>query len=54
MKEDEITFDGPNGAPRRVQDAEGVEHVVGGGQVVMDHGKHTGAFPGRVLRAGRE
>ena len=28
-------------------------HVVVGGQVVLDHGEHTGAFPGRVLRAGR-
>ena len=23
------------------------------GEVVLDHGKHSGAFPGRVLRAGR-
>ncbi|MGH7389270.1 MAG: N-acyl-D-amino-acid deacylase family protein [Candidatus Rokuibacteriota bacterium] len=51
--EDEITHDGPNGTPRRVQGAQGVDHVVVGGQVVLDHGKHTGALPGRVLRAGR-
>jgi len=51
VKEDEITRDGPNGTPRRVQAAEGVEHVIVGGEVVFDHGKHTGAFPGRVLRA---
>jgi N-acyl-D-aspartate/D-glutamate deacylase len=36
-----------------VQGADGVSHVVVGGQVVLEHGKHTGAFPGRVLRAGR-
>jgi len=24
-----------------------------GGQLVFDHGRHTGAFPGRVLRSGR-
>jgi N-acyl-D-amino-acid deacylase len=53
VKEDEITRDGPNGTPRRVQAAEGVEHVIVGGEVVFDHGKHTGAFPGRVLRAPR-
>src|SRR3989442_1104355 len=53
VKEDEISYDGPNGAPRRVQGAEGVEYVIVGGQVVLDHGKHTGALPGRVLRAGR-
>jgi N-acyl-D-aspartate/D-glutamate deacylase len=53
IKEDEVTHDGPSGTPRRVQGAEGVSHVVVGGQVVLEHGKHTGAFPGRVLRAGR-
>ncbi len=51
VKEDEITRDGPNGSPRRVQRAEGVEHVIVGGEPVFDHGQHTGAFPGRVLRA---
>ena len=53
VKEDEITRDGPNGSPRRVQGAEGVHHVIVGGEPVFDHGKHTGAFPGRVLRAPR-
>jgi N-acyl-D-aspartate/D-glutamate deacylase len=53
VKEDEITHDGPNGAPRRVQGADGVAYVIVGGQVVLDHGQHTGALPGRVLRAGR-
>ncbi len=53
VREDEISHDGPNGAPRRVQGAEGVAYVVVGGEVVLDHGKHTGALPGRVLRAGR-
>jgi N-acyl-D-aspartate/D-glutamate deacylase len=53
VKEDEITRDGPNGSPRRVQRAEGVEHVIVAGEPVFDHGQHTGAFPGRVLRAPR-
>src|SRR5215510_145266 len=53
VKEDEITRDGPNGSPRRVQRAEGVEHVIVGGEPVFDRGQHTGAFPGRVLRAGQ-
>jgi N-acyl-D-amino-acid deacylase len=53
IKEDEVTQDGPSGTPRRVQGADGVHHVIVGGQVVLEHGKHTGAFPGRVLRAGR-
>jgi len=51
--EDEVSSDGPNGASRRLQRAEGVHHVIVGGQAVLDHGKHTGALPGRVLRAGR-
>jgi N-acyl-D-aspartate/D-glutamate deacylase len=51
VREDEITHDGPNGSPRRVQGANGVDYVVVGGQVVLDHGRHTGALPGRVLRA---
>ena len=53
IKEDEVTLDGPSGTPRRVQGADGVSHVVVGGQVVLEHGKHTGALPGRVIRAGR-
>jgi N-acyl-D-amino-acid deacylase len=51
VKEDEITHDGPNGTPRRVQGATGVDYVVNHGQVVLDHGRHTGAFPGRILRS---
>jgi N-acyl-D-aspartate/D-glutamate deacylase len=51
VKEDEITRDGPNGSPRRVQGATGVDYVVVGGQLVLDHGTHTGALPGRVIRA---
>ncbi len=53
VKEDESSDDGPAGAPRRVQGAEGVHYVIVGGQVVLDHGQPTGALPGRVLRAGR-
>jgi N-acyl-D-amino-acid deacylase len=53
VKEDEITRDGPDGSPRRVQRAEGVAHVIVGGEPVLDHGQPTGALPGRVLRASR-
>lgn len=53
VKDDEVSCDGPAGSPRRVQGAEGVHHVIVGGEVVLDHGKHTGALPGRVLRAAR-
>jgi len=53
VQEDEITHDGPSGSPRRVQRAQGVEHVIVGGEPVFQHGQHTGALPGRVLRAPR-
>ena len=53
VKEDEVSRDGPSGSPRRVQGAEGMHHVVVNGQVVLDHAQHSGAFPGRVLRAPR-
>jgi len=53
VQEDEITCDGPSGSPRRVQRAQGVEHVIVGGEPVFQHGQHTGALPGRVLRAPR-
>jgi N-acyl-D-aspartate/D-glutamate deacylase len=53
VKDDEVSRDGPGGTPRRVQGAEGVHHVIVNGEVVLDHGRHSGAFPGRVLRAGR-
>ena len=52
-KEDGVWHDGPAGEPRRVQRAEGVEYVIVGDKVVLGHGRHTGALPGRVLRAGR-
>jgi N-acyl-D-aspartate/D-glutamate deacylase len=51
IREDEVAHDGPNGTPRRVQGVDGVEAVIVGGELVLEHGKHTGAFPGRVLRA---
>jgi N-acyl-D-aspartate/D-glutamate deacylase len=53
VKDDEVSRDGPGGTPRRVQGAEGVHHVIVNGELVLDQGHHSGAFPGRVLRAGR-
>jgi N-acyl-D-aspartate/D-glutamate deacylase len=32
------------------QYSDGIEYVVVNGQVVLEHGKHTGARPGRALR----
>lgn len=46
-----IWHDGPDGTPRRVHGAEGIHHVIVNGQVVLNHGQHTGALSGRVLRS---
>lgn len=43
----------PGGASRRKQLAAGVEWTIANGEVLIEHGEHTGALPGRFLRAGR-
>ncbi len=43
---DRATFDDPH------QLAAGVPHVLVAGELVVHHGEHTGALPGRVLRRG--
>jgi N-acyl-D-aspartate/D-glutamate deacylase len=40
----------PTGAAALVQDATGYVATVVNGRVLMREGKHTGAFPGVVLR----
>ena len=40
----------PGGASRRKQLAAGMHSVIVNGQVLIDHGEHTGAYPGRVAR----
>jgi N-acyl-D-aspartate/D-glutamate deacylase len=46
-------MDLPGGGRRLIVPANGVEYTVVNGEVLYDHQKHTGAFPGRVLRSGR-
>ncbi|MEI2654332.1 MAG: amidohydrolase family protein [Microthrixaceae bacterium] len=46
----EIAHDFPGGSPRFVQRAEGIDHTVVNGQHFLDHGEHTGALAGRLLR----
>ena len=53
VRDDEIAHDGPSGSPRRVQGADGVEHVVVNGQVARENGTLQPGRYGRVLRAGR-
>jgi len=44
--------DMPAGSGRFVTDATGYEAVVVNGEVLLDHGKWTGATPGHILRGG--
>ncbi|MBM2803798.1 MAG: Amidohydro 3 protein [Deltaproteobacteria bacterium] len=41
----------PGGAKRRKQLAQGIEWTVVNGQVLMEKGKHTGVYPGKVARS---
>ncbi len=47
----EIVHDFPGGAPRFVQRARGIEHTIVNGVPFMEHGEHTGALSGRLLRS---
>lgn len=46
----EFVHDLPGGAGRFVQGARGYDATVVNGEVFMEHGEHTGALAGRVLR----
>ncbi len=43
-------YDFPHGAGRYVQGATGYDYTLVNGQVFMDHGEHTGAFAGSMLK----
>jgi N-acyl-D-aspartate/D-glutamate deacylase len=42
----------PGGGRRLVMPAEGIEYTVVNGEVLYEHGRHSGAMPGQVLRSG--
>jgi len=46
-----LVHDLPAGGGRLYARAEGVSQVIVNGTVLYDHGRHTGAYPGRVLRS---
>ncbi len=48
----EYVNDFPNGAGRYVQRSSGYDYTLVNGEVFMDHGEHTGALAGRLLRSG--
>jgi N-acyl-D-aspartate/D-glutamate deacylase len=47
--EPEMVNDLPAGEPRLIQKAEGINMTVVNGEVLIESGEHSGAYPGRVL-----
>ena len=47
----EVAHDLPAGAKRLKQTADGIKHTVVNGEVLLTDNEHTGATPGRLLRA---
>jgi N-acyl-D-aspartate/D-glutamate deacylase len=48
----EIRHDLPGGSWRLYGEADGIDHVLVNGTEIVDHGRLTGARPGRVMRSG--
>jgi len=46
-----MVHDLPAGGGRLVTRAEGISHVLVNGTTLFEHGRHTGVFPGQVLRS---
>ncbi len=51
LPQPEFVHDLPNGAGRYIQGASGYDYTIVNGEVFMDHGAHTGALAGRVVRS---
>jgi N-acyl-D-aspartate/D-glutamate deacylase len=50
----ETRFDLPGGAGRLYGEADGIAHVIVNGVPIVEGGKFTGEFPGRIVRSGRD
>jgi N-acyl-D-amino-acid deacylase len=48
-----VERDLPSGAARLAQRATGYLATIVGGEVLLEHGEHTGALPGALLRRAR-
>jgi N-acyl-D-aspartate/D-glutamate deacylase len=53
VQKPELVHDMPAGGRRFVQKVDGYEATIVGGTPLFERGEHTGAMPGRLLRAGR-
>ncbi len=54
VRKPELVHDMPAGGRRFVQRVEGYEATLVAGKSIFERGEHTGAMPGRLVRAGRE
>ena len=54
VRKPELVHDMPAGGRRFVQRVEGYEATLVAGTSIFERGEHTGAMPGRLVRAGRE
>ena len=52
LHQPEIVHDLPAGGRRLVQRVDGYDATLVAGTPIFEHGKHTGALPGRLVRAG--
>ena len=53
VQKPELVHDMPAGGRRFVQRVEGYEATIVAGEPIFERGEHTGALPGRLVRAGR-
>ena len=54
VQKPELVHDMPAGGRRFVQRVEGYEATLVAGEPIFERGEHTGAMPGRLVRAGRD
>jgi N-acyl-D-aspartate/D-glutamate deacylase len=54
VRKPELVHDMPAGGRRFVQRVKGYEATLVAGTPLFERGEHTGALPGRLVRAGRE
>jgi N-acyl-D-aspartate/D-glutamate deacylase len=53
VRKPELVHDMPANGRRFVQKVEGYEATIAAGTPTFERGEHTGALPGRLIRAGR-
>jgi N-acyl-D-aspartate/D-glutamate deacylase len=50
----EVVNDLPGGSLRLKSESQGIHYTIVNGEVVFEDGRHTGALPGSLLRAGKQ